>query len=248
MKGITQQQFDEILTKHMKWLTGDRDGKRGIVENKNLNRLKLFGVHLDKFEFYGCSFDYTELSLANLQNSVLKDCEFYRTEFRNTDFTNAIISNCNFMLADLRNAKFSGVSIIGDRNIFSNSNLAGTIGQSFEELIPLVCPEHGSFIGWKKALCKTLDDYVLVKLQIPEDAKRSSATGRKCRASKAIVLDICSLSDDNKKYTYAVSDFDHEFVYEVGKTVKVDDFCKDRFKECAPGIHFFITKQEAINY
>lgn len=248
MKAITQQQFDEILIKHMKWLKGDIDGERGCLENKNLNRLNLFGAHLDKFEFYGCSFDETTFSAASLQNSQLIECEFLRADFRNADFRCATICNCDFRFADLRNGNFAGTSIVGIRSIFQNSNLAGATGHYFKKLMPLACPEYGSFIGWKKALYKTLDDHVLVKLQIPEDAKRSSATGRKCRASKAIVLDVCSLSDDSKKYTYAVSEFDLNFVYEVGKTVEVDDFNEDRFFECAPGIHFFITKQEAIDY
>lgn len=248
MKAITQQQFDEILMKHMKWLKGDSGGERGHIENKNLNRLDLFGAHLDRFEFYSCSFDEATFSVASFQHSLLMDCDFFGADFRNADFRCATICNCDFRFADLRNGNFAGTNIVGDRNIFSNSNLAGATGHYFNKHIPLACPEYGSFIGWKKALHKNLDDTVLVKLQIPEDAKRSSATGRKCRASKAIVLDVCSLSDDNKKYTYAVSNFDLEFVYEVGKTVEVDDFCEDRFNECAPGIHFFITKQEAINY
>lgn len=50
--------------------------------------------------------------------------------------------------------------------------------------IPMVCQDTGSFIGWKKASGK------IVKLQIPEDARRSSSTGRKCRCDKAFVVGI----------------------------------------------------------
>ena len=54
--------------------------------------------------------------------------------------------------------------------------------------------------------------------------------------------------DKPEKDFYAVSNYDSDFFYRVGETVKVDDFCTDRFEECAPGIHFFINKQEAIDY
>ena len=46
----------------------------------------------------------------------------------------------------------------------------------------------------------------------------------------------------------AQSGYDANFNYKVGETVKVDNFDDDRRNECAPGIHFFITRQEAVNY
>ena len=39
-----------------------------------------------------------------------------------------------------------------------------------------------------------------------------------------------------------------ELNYEVDKTVEVTDFSEDRQSECAKGIHFFINRQEAIDY
>lgn len=109
-------------------------------------------------------------------------------------------------------------------------------------LSPLVCPEEGAFIGWKK--CK---DNAIVKLLIPEDAKRSSAYGRKCRCSKAIVLEITG--KNGKPLKKAKSQYDNEFEYRVGETVQpTKPFDEDRWNECASGIHFFITKQEAIDY
>ena len=79
--------------------------------------------------------------------------------------------------ADLRYADLHGAFLQG-------ADLHGAFlwGSSVE--FP-VCPQEGAFIGWKK--CK---DGKLVKLLILEDAKRSSATTRKCRCSKAKVLKI----------------------------------------------------------
>lgn len=95
-----------------------------------------------------------------------------------------------------------------------------------------ILPE-GELIGWKK--CR---DNILVKLLVPAEAKRSHAFGRKCRAEFVDVLEII----DAKK---AVSKHDGETTYEVGKRITCDEWCDDWQQECAGGIHFFITREEA---
>jgi len=120
--------------------------------------------------------------------------------------------------------------------------------------ISMICPKEGQFIGWKCAYYygdTTQNDYrpafpALVKLEIPVDARRSSGFGRKCRCDKAKILSIETF--DGKSLTTAYSFYDNSFVYEVGKTVSAPDFCEDRWEECAPGIHFFMTEKEARQY
>ena len=107
---------------------------------------------------------------------------------------------------------------------------------------PLQCPETGSFIGYKKAADK------IVMLEICADAKRSSATSRKCRCSKAKVLSITNLDGSESGLSEIESDYDGGFVYRVGETVEVPDFDDNRWNECAAGIHFFITRDEAVKY
>jgi len=106
----------------------------------------------------------------------------------------------------------------------------------------MVCPEEGAFIGWKKASNR------LVKLSILEDAKRSSATTRKCRCDKATVLAIYNYDGTVANETWVNSNYDPYFIYEIGKEVEVKDFCEERWAECAAGIHFFMNRQEAIDY
>ena len=106
----------------------------------------------------------------------------------------------------------------------------------------MACPTDGSFIGWKKA-----SDYV-VKLQIPEDARRSSAGGEKCRCDKAYVVEIQNADGTKADIETIHSDRDANFVYTVGATVEVSDFNGDRWNECAPGIHFFIDRRAAVEY
>ena len=109
--------------------------------------------------------------------------------------------------------------------------------------IPISCPSDGAFVGWKKV------GRYLVKLEIPEDAKRCSASGTKCRCDKAKVLDIICISDDHPLNLQEITNFKYtKTTYKVGEMVYPDSFDEDRWNECSHGIHFFINKQEAINY
>lgn len=110
---------------------------------------------------------------------------------------------------------------------------------------PLACPATGSFIGWKCAVDES-NHCVLIKLEIPEDAKRISGLySQKCRCDKAKVLEIRNFAGELKE---AHSIYDPTFVYKVGEEVSVKDFCDDRLLICAPGIHFFMEKVDALDY
>ena len=112
--------------------------------------------------------------------------------------------------------------------------------------IPYTCPASGMFIGFKKAYYQS-EPYIVV-LEIPKDAKRLSATGRKCRCDKAKVLEIQNVDGNKADVDHVCSQFDSSFEYKVGEIVSVDDFCEDRWNECSQGIHFFINRQEAVEY
>lgn len=133
--------------------------------------------------------------------------------------------------ANLRGANLRGADLYG-------ADLRGAKGI----WLPLACPEVGSFIAFKKA-----SGYI-VKLEIPEDAKRSSATTTRCRASKANVLAILNTDGSESDVCCVPSDHDPKFNYEIGKTVEVEDFDEDRWNECSTGIHFFINFREAVEY
>ena len=145
------------------------------------------------------------------------------------------LNEYDFYGANLRSADLSG----------ANLRSADLLNVRYDEctgFFALVCPEEGSFIGYKKA------NGHIVKLRITEDALRSSATSRKCRCSKAEVLSITTLDGEDDGLTSIPSNYDSNFIYRVGTTVEVEDFETDRWDECAAGIHFFITRQEAVQY
>ena len=181
--------------------------------------------------------------LENHKKWLFNESGGIRADLCGADLTGAYLCG-----ADLRGANFCGADLCG-------ADLRGADLRGAENIPtyvwPLVCPEEGSFIGFKKAIIFNSDipdkSHVIVKLKILENAKRSSATTRKCRCSEAEVISITSLNG-NYSLTKAFSSFNPEFMYEVGKIVAVDNFDENRWNECSTGIHFFITRDEAVNY
>ena len=150
-----------------------------------------------------------------------------RANLRGADLSGANLSGADLSGANLRGADLYGANLCGAKNV---------------PFIPMACPDSGSFTAWKKAHGH------IVKLLIPEDSRRSSATGRKCRCDKAIVVAIETENGELAELEEIGSDFESDFIYRVGETVTEPNFCEDRFQECAPGIHFFINRQEAVDY
>ena len=180
----------------------------------------------------GANLQGADLSGANLQGADLSGADLSGANLQGADLSGANLRRANLFEANLQGADLSGADLRG-------ADLRGAKNVPY---IPYACPDFGMFIGFKKA-----SGYIVV-LEIPEDAKRLSATGRKCRCDKAKVLDIQNINGTKAIVAKVASGYDSNFVYEVGKTVSVDNFCDDRWSECSPGIHFFINRQEAVNY
>lgn len=179
---------------------------------------------------------------ANLYKADLCEANLRGANLREANLYGADLCEANLYGADLRGANLCGANLYGAD--LREANLRGAINIPF---IPMTCPDTGSFIAWKKAYSYSGEAY-LVKLLIPEDARRSSATGRKCRADKAKVLSIEPIESVPVIVDKVRSKYDSNFYYQVGQCITIPDFDPDRFHECAPGIHFFINKQEAIDY
>ena len=163
---------------------------------------------------------------AYLNGADLRGADLSEASLRGAD-----LSEANLIGANLSESDLSGAYL-------SEANLRGA-----KLDLPLVCPEKGSFIGYKK--CR---DNLIVELEIPEDALRSSATTRKCRCSKARVLSITNLNGSEVNVEYAISEHDPSFLYKVGEVASVNDFDTNRWNECSTGIHFFMTREEAASY
>ena len=151
----------------------------------------------------------------------------------------ANLRGANLCGADLRGANLRGANLCGadlrDANL-RDADLRDANGAYF------ACPSEGEFIGWKKA-----SGYI-VKLRIPEDARRSSSTSAKCRCDKAFVVEIQNIDGTVADVGVVSSDYDYKFLYAKGAQVEVADFDDNRWNECAAGIHFFIDRRAAVEY
>ena len=175
------------------------------------------------------------LSRAILREAILSGANLSRAILREADLSRAILRVADLRVADLSRANLRGAILSGAKGLDSVKYDENTA------FFALQCPESGAYTAYKKARG------LIVELEIPADALRSSATSRKCRASKARVINITN-ADGNPAGDRVASDHDKDFVYVVGQTVEVPDFDTDRWTECSTGIHHFITREEAVNW
>ena len=178
-----------------------------------------------------------DLREADLTGVNLRGATLYKANLSGADLSEAYLYKANLSGADLRRANLYGAYLYGAKLRLADLREADDVR------LPIACPEEGSFIGFKK--CR---DELIVKLEIPADALRCSATTRKCRCSKAKVLSITNIDGSDAGTDAVASKHDNNFIYKVGETVEVPDFNRDRWNECTHGIHFFITRQEAVEY
>lgn len=155
-----------------------------------------------------------DLRSVNLEGAILWDAILRAANLR----------AANLRGADLRGADLWGADLWGAD--LEDANIENAKLPNFQ-----IVPEEGSFIAYKKV------DTGVIKLLIPEDAKRtSSLVSRKCRASHVKVIEGSGFSP-----TYT----EKKLEYKEGEVVYADAFDDDIRVDCTSGIHFFMTKKEA---
>ena len=194
------------------------------LRGSNLRCADLCDADLRDADLCGANLCGADLYGADLCDANLRDADLCNADLRSANLCGADLRGANLYGADLRSTDLRGANLRDAKGCY------------------LSCPTEGSFIGWKKASGH------IVKLRIPEDARRSSATGHKCRCDKAYVMEIQNMDGTRATEDTVRSDNDKNFVYTVGATVEVPDFDDNMWSECAPGIHFFIDRRAAVEY
>ena len=216
------------------------------LSDANLRCADLSDADLSDADLHGADLRCANLRDADLSAADLRCADLRSADLRSADLSDADLSDANLRSADLSDADLRCADL-SDADL-RGANLHGANLSELTVAQTSILPDEGDIIGWKKAI--TLDGApIIVKLLIPADAQRSNATGRKCRASTARVLDLQDKQGNSlPPDTTAYSSYDPDFTYQKGETVHVEDFDTNRWDECAPGIHFFITRIEAIEY
>jgi len=216
---MINQITQENLAKHAAWLRGKPDGVRVVTVS-------------------GAYLSYANLSDADLRGADLSDADLRGANLRGANLSGADLRGANLRGANLIDADLRGADLRGANLIYADLRDAKNVPDYVTAITSIV--SEGDLVVYKQ-----LQHGDIATLKIPASARRSNATGRKCRAEYAEVLAIQDLDGNAKEC--GVSRYDVRFVYRVGETVHPHKWCEDRWQECAGGIHFYLTRYEAQN-
>lgn len=270
LKELTQEEFDEILRSSL-LVSSAVDGV--LINNVEISNKILRGVYFVKLpkniiSCYGCTYDYviTNCKLCYFQieykiEDEYKDfCYQYHDAYTLYNCDVYGVKEAHFPLGYYRKCIIrnnGSVDALTMSRIFS-TRVDDCI---FDPELPLYCPVEGELVGYKIVEIKRdgeRDTHAILKLIVPEDAKRSSGFGHKCRCNKAIPIEVYDL-DGNvikndgsfKLYSAVVKMLLNGIVpleYIIGKEVYSDGWDDNRYNECGNGIHFFMSFDEALEY
>lgn len=236
-----------------------------------------YDVLSSRFTIFDCHFRNCEFRLysaygydVGFVDCIFENCVFYedsifatfsRCIFLNNlfpqGFRHAFYPKTNFLLFNYDDSFLESLS--EDMNCPSSGEFVGWkkayLCKRFKDSIDI--KRHHS-IGIKMFP-------VIVKLLIPSKSRRSSGLSNKCRCEKAMVLEV--QTEDGRKIDISeeyivvsmyefksmrprliVSMDDLQTRYIPGEMVYPDMFNPDPLIECGGGIHFFMTREEALNY
>ncbi len=202
--------------------------------------MDLTGRDLSKMDFTLCSFQDVVLNAVDFSGGSVENALFDGCPMRGASFRGGNMRTASFRYCDMRECDIRGADLYGA--VLEHADLAGVVSDEGTKWFRLHCPEKGAFLGYKKCVNDRL-----VQLLIPADAKRTSATLRSCRCSKAKVLTIKSF-DYKENFDEAWSLVDENFVYKKGQWVEVKNFNEDRWQDSTTGIHFWLSREEAKAY
>ena len=210
-------------------------GRRDF-QNVNLRGARLRGAYLSGIDLSFARLSDTDLTDARLYDARLRGAYLIGARLRGAYLSCADMTGADMTCADMTGADMTGANLT-DANM-SGADLRWARLRGAQNLDPATaaqlmrCPPEGEFIAYKQCA-----GGAVIKLLVPADAKRSSATGYKCRASHVIVLEGEGVSYYNPNTHYA-----------PGARVECDRWGEDRWVECAGGIHFFMTREEEEAY
>lgn len=213
------------------------DLEQCIFKKQDLSGWDMKNLNLRRASFQECNLNGTDFS-----NSMMDHVAFYDCDIKNMKLNNTLCRGASFRGNDMEGIDLSGANIYA-AVLEDATNQDKVITDENTKWYEMKCPEEGPFIAWK---CCT--DLRVVMMLVPADAKRCMATMETGRVSKVKVLSIKSI-DETESFEWAQSTVDPDFYYEVGKWLEpANGFQEDRWKDSSPGIHFFLDRQQCVDY
>ena len=238
----TPEQLVLILADHAKYLRGESDGKRADLRSADLRSADLRSADLRSADLRSADLYGADLRSANLSSADLRSANLYGANLSSANLSSADLRSANLYGADLRSANLSSADLrsadLRSANLYG-ADLKDLLNGALVLARTEILPREGEVVGWKKCYSG-----VIVKLKVPADAKRSNAPGgRKCRAERAEVLEV--FGRDGSPVEVGISLYHSAVQYRKGATVAAHEWGTDRLIECAGGIHFYLTRDEA---
>ena len=263
--------FDEVIEEHRRYTKQDYgcfDYTKADFHGADLRNRSLRGLNLQYADL-----SYAKLRNADLREADLSDANLCFANLDGADLTGACLCGAQLYHAELWHANLTGADLRGadfyhavlfDTNLsgtrisYANFHNAGLQMITGSPDIPISCPDTGEFIAWAPCVqyleperflerAKLKDNFLVVKLKIPADAKRTSTTYSWAIADKAVVLEIQSLDGRILKGIKAETFLNHRLIYEVGKTVEYP-FPQSRFEANTSDLFFYINRKEAVAF
>lgn len=233
MRKMELEELEKILKER-------KDGERLELKDLEFDDLDLSGKDLHNIDFEVCMFrnvklDHADLSASSVKNAQLDGCSLRGVDFQNAELFGACMRGC-----DMTGCNICGANLYAA--VLENAILTDVKSDEHTKWFRMHCPETGPILAYKKCVYDRI-----VQLLIPADAKRTSATLPTCRCNKAKVLTIKSF-DETEEFDEAWSLVDENFVYRKGQWVEVKDFNEDRWFDSTTGIHFWMSREEAMKY
>jgi uncharacterized protein YjbI with pentapeptide repeats len=247
-----------------------------VAQNISLEEANLEGAILRGASIWNANLQKANLQKANLQEANLKRADLRGANLEGAYLWRAILEGANFEGANLEKVNLER-AILNKAN-FKQTNLIEAnfyeaffdLGTNLEDanLPNFQIPQNEELTVYKKLLCRKISNAsnkpnlieynVIATLRIPSRTARTAslvgsspemrAKGEfgKCRAERAFVVAIENYKGEPIKSAYSLRNYN--FVYEVGKEVKTEEYNSNILIECASGIHFFMTKEEAKDF
>ncbi|MBE5900802.1 MAG: pentapeptide repeat-containing protein [Lachnospiraceae bacterium] len=233
MKQITLAELQRIIESEE--ARGSANLMEAEFQDMDLSGMDLHGLNFSKSAFQNVTFRGTNLAGAIFENSLLDGIALIECDLTGASLVGTCLREGSLKGCDCRGVDFYSA-------VLEHTDLTDIITDDTTKWFQMHCPATGPILGYKKCFGDRL-----VQLLIPADAKRTSATRPSCRASKAKVLSIWNF-DATESFDEAWSLVDDNFVYRKGQWVEVKNFNEDRWFDSTTGIHFWLTREEAIAY
>ncbi len=118
--ALSQDELDQILDSHEKWLLGKKGGKCADLQDKDLSYLDLSNRDLSYIDFSRSLLDY-----ADLRNANALRCKFIDASLNNTRVIDACFYQSDFRFANLSGFYPQGISFYGAYGVESQIVING---------------------------------------------------------------------------------------------------------------------------